>query len=795
MQTNTLNVPTTHYTVTAPQAQHVGATHSAIADEAAVSSHIASTAQHETPAGYPKSSMTWVNYQHGVNLAEAIEPGSSKRMSREELIAYAAKMNAESVTNEQALLIAGTRVGPALEWAVANGVLTQKTNYGQEDVHTALSALDQHLSEMEQAVGSLATPSPLRKNYFIGSEMYSAHDIKDKSEQYKKYPVAVYDEKKFDADFKADLESKKAAYGTVIKHLISTLPMEERRALEYGQVGIYALKPAVSGAEREREIFVMKVIHNGQTTVYEVNPQQGTINRRDHYKKLFTGTAVIGRKTTTEGAAAGEFTVWDRPNTQALKYQPTVDRQNSRLPNNEPFHSALYVLEPVGELTKPLADNNQQAAPNTLTSRRFSDIANIVSSTLFYVKEDDLLTLAKDDPERVTAQETKDREYVKNRKGLGKVLKGFVPFWSGIEALVAGRTIEGVSRIWIDILSSMLPVEKALGSLIKSGTRLIKSALPKFAKLTNNFANYSFKPGIRGVDWKDGVQGLTWSPRASTNVSKGIAQFRLNGLDLPRFNPGVREIEFNGAKYFVADKPDAGDGVHYLLRVAKPDDPTQLVSSGKIARPDDAGVWVRRGVIGGGRKTDTLGATRQQLQAQLNDIKITDIPTLNENGVVQYKHDGNHLAVIQRRDQLRKELQLDNYGAVRSETFQTRLAQRVRSERDANGKIFGQCAEMAAYAADTIKQSAKDAGYRTYMVQIPSTNHTVVLLSRNSYSAGAKIDWAKEFAADSITVDLWQGVLSKENPAVGEVISNTSKKHLYTKHKPAATVQVEMKVH
>ncbi|MGY2400636.1 hypothetical protein [Pseudomonas sp. SDO5271_S396] len=70
-------------------------------------------------------------------------------------------------------------------------------------------------------------------------------------------------------------------------------------------------------------------------------------------------------------------------------------------------------------------------------------------------------------------------------------------------------------------------------------------------------------------------------------------------VDTPTTFAGMREIELDGRKYFAADKPDAGDGEHYLLRVRDPNDPEKLASSGKIAKPDDAGVWRRRGVVGG----------------------------------------------------------------------------------------------------------------------------------------------------------------------------------------------------
>lgn len=62
---------------------------------------------------------------------------------------------------------------------------------------------------------------------------------------------------------------------------------------------------------------------------------------------------------------------------------------------------------------------------------------------------------------------------------------------------------------------------------------------------------------------------------------------------------GMREIEFKGQDYFVTEKPDAGDGINYVLRVRDPKDPSKLVSSAIIANPDEAGVWGRRGAVGG----------------------------------------------------------------------------------------------------------------------------------------------------------------------------------------------------
>lgn len=74
----------------------------------------------------------------------------------------------------------------------------------------------------------------------------------------------------------------------------------------------------------------------------------------------------------------------------------------------------------------------------------------------------------------------------------------------------------------------------------------------------------------------------------------------------------LKEIEFEGRHYFVANKPDAGDGVHYLLRIPDPRDPSKWVSSSIVAKPNEVGVWKRRGVEGGGPGSSKMAAVAPQ---------------------------------------------------------------------------------------------------------------------------------------------------------------------------------------
>jgi|GEM_PF-4168527 len=629
MQSNSLGFPGIHFPATTPQETPALQRTPRSADSPAHTGPSVQTVSpsdsQETPAGQPKTSAVWVNYQHGVNLAQMIAPGSSARMSREELIAYPTKMSAEAVTPEQKLVIAGTRVGPTLEWAVANGIIAEQTHYTEKQIHTASSALDQYLEDMAHAISSLAGPVPTRKNYFTGTQMVSpikGHDDPNN----KKYPVALYDDKKFGDDFKADLASKKNAYGTLIKQLFPKLPMEDRIAIEYGKVGIYALKPPPPDNELERGKVLIKAVHNGKTTAYEIDPERGTARRRDDYNGVFNGSSAIGKRTLPDGTEDDKFTAWEKPSIQETKYQPKVDQQHATPPDNQAFRSKLYSLELLSEFPESPIKPTEQVMPNTMSSARFNDIAQAISSKLFYVKDLDLLEMAEDDPERVTPEEKEDRENYKlfkaSREHRREFLKGFVPFWQGVEAIVAGRPIEGLAKIWIDILSFMLPIEKVATGVAKVGIQLVESALPKLATFTNKMFGFTRSLGVPGVKWEGGVQGLKWTQNTSEELTKGVAQFKANAVALSKGELAAREINFKGKKYFVADKPDAGDGVHYLLRIPDPKDPTKLVSSSIVAKPDGAGVWNRRGDVGGGVGSSTMRPSQQPFTGTPNEIFI-----------------------------------------------------------------------------------------------------------------------------------------------------------------------------
>ncbi|WP_073525529.1 hypothetical protein [Pseudomonas fluorescens] len=96
-----------------------------------------------------------------------------------------------------------------------------------------------------------------------------------------------------------------------------------------------------------------------------------------------------------------------------------------------------------------------------------------------------------------------------------------------------------------------------------------------------------------------------WHPTAQPNELEltRISNPAATPISTPASSfPGMREVKFRGKKYFAADKPDVADGEHYKLQVLDPKDPSKLAYSGIAAKPDEAGVWKKMGISGGGLK-------------------------------------------------------------------------------------------------------------------------------------------------------------------------------------------------
>jgi insecticidal toxin complex protein TccC len=244
---------------------------------------------------------------------------------------------------------------------------------------------------------------------------------------------------------------------------------------------------------------------------------------------------------------------------------------------------------------------------------------------------------------------------------------------------------------------------------------------------------------------------------------------------------GYRYYEPWAGRWLSADPAKAVDGLN-LYRMVKNNPVTFHDDKGLMADEPVAGTASRKAPSSD--NSDLIANIRSALSPLLEEVKITDTPRLSA-GMIQYTHDENHPRVRQRRAEFAKALNKSSYEAKLDRAYQLALAAKVSSERDRNGNLFGQCAEMAYLTALKLESQAETFAFNLYTFQITSQNHTLVLLSRNSYKSGDTIDWKKENAKHSVTVDLWQAAISGDKTSM---LADYSSQHHHTKGMKAPSI-------
>lgn len=138
---------------------------------------------HDIPSDLPyRGSIVWVNFVHGVTLAEAIEDDLITRMTFQQLVNFPILLSMTG-TQEERELIGLCRIAPALQWAITHGIIHEKTDsdYSKEDVDCAIEALDAHADALSSAIAQMDVDYPLRsviadeniKKFFKDRKMFA----------------------------------------------------------------------------------------------------------------------------------------------------------------------------------------------------------------------------------------------------------------------------------------------------------------------------------------------------------------------------------------------------------------------------------------------------------------------------------------------------------------------------------------------------------------------------------------------------------------------------------------------
>jgi hypothetical protein len=118
----------------------------------------------DIPSDLPyKSSVVWVNFMHGVLLADELGLDRLQPLSFQQFVDLPLARSADA-SSEQLEQIARLRMGPALEWAICCGIVQSRatSDYDENDMTRATAALESHSESLNNAVMTLDLPPPER---------------------------------------------------------------------------------------------------------------------------------------------------------------------------------------------------------------------------------------------------------------------------------------------------------------------------------------------------------------------------------------------------------------------------------------------------------------------------------------------------------------------------------------------------------------------------------------------------------------------------------------------------------
>lgn len=141
----------------------------------------------DIPSDLPyKSSVVWVNFMHGVLLADELGLDRLQALSFQQLVDLPLARSA-GASSEQLEQITRLRMGPALEWAVCCGIVQwrKKSDYDEDDMKRAMAALESHSESLNNAVMTLDLQPPERlkmakrvKDDLFGEAMFESDGCK-----------------------------------------------------------------------------------------------------------------------------------------------------------------------------------------------------------------------------------------------------------------------------------------------------------------------------------------------------------------------------------------------------------------------------------------------------------------------------------------------------------------------------------------------------------------------------------------------------------------------------------------
>ncbi|RMO65211.1 hypothetical protein ALQ38_03489 [Pseudomonas marginalis pv. marginalis] len=291
----------------------------------------------DIPGNVTYGSHSWVSFSTAVARLESQAPGSTARMNYAHVMQRA---DVAPVTAQERYVERTAQQDALKDWGVANGVIAPNAedHYTDDEMSRLFSQFNAQVSALREASQAYSTPMPVRKemaleelqrvygdklpfekkcltltpqnrdfpgpysvlDLYLDGKINSPHggdwssssdDINIRSIQGNAYQLPDLNER-FKTELAHYFSSAQSATGTQVKHLIATLPIEDRKIIERAKITTLrecsVTKGAFSGELTETEVpncLLVKAELAGTVNVYEINLNENRIRKRDELEQ------------------------------------------------------------------------------------------------------------------------------------------------------------------------------------------------------------------------------------------------------------------------------------------------------------------------------------------------------------------------------------------------------------------------------------------------------------------------------------------------------------------------------
>ncbi|MBD8268959.1 hypothetical protein [Pseudomonas fluorescens] len=517
---------------------HLVATGRASAELAPIAAHLLLSPRapaflvKDIPDKVSYGSHTWVSFSTAVARLEHEAPGSTANMTYAQVMQRA---DLAPITDQELQVEYRAQRDALKDWGVAHGVIPRSAvdAYTDEQMSRVYSEYNTHVAALREASQTYSTPFPERRVMALEAlkAVYGDLEFEKKcitpliDDRDRPGPYSVLDlflkghlnslgwvsssddididrivkdadklpniNGAFNAEIANYFPAMEKAMATQVKHLITTLPLEDRKAIEYGKITplaeydvSYTYYSQVRVETKVPHRLLLKTELDGITHVHEVDLKQNSIRKRDELKNHPTG-----RRTSTE--------------------------------EKHRYKTMLLEVRPSGGYPANITDEKPAGGtPKSFSSERSRYIADTL------VEDTDIRAL-ESQARGLTTFDTEVPFYQNARE----FLLNLIPLRSAILNFQAGNVREGA----LDLLFDAFGFAVAIGAAAK-GAKLLQAGLSAANRITQGVkilgraALGSLNP-LSGID--DLARGLVNGGRkafSKVNNLQLIAASRKNGI-------------------------------------------------------------------------------------------------------------------------------------------------------------------------------------------------------------------------------------------------------------------------